>query len=436
MKITLKMFQTAVKKLEGILREIALLINMINPVELVTPRDVEKHKKNWIARAVLGFFDNPTFTYDEDLLRKVAGKQSAIESVINIITKYESKDEATKFVQDRMLQAANDALLSCKMARAMLDHDDVALKFAVEAKYGLPSEHIYLRAVKETIRLKEGATEKPSIQINMDDYNRLKEMEFDAEEIRAAFIWAMMEYAKKHPYIQIWPVIITDKASAIDVRDKGSAGRPEIVIPTSRKVTGLKLIELIGHEIESHWRSSVNALSIGALKPDDELVYEGLAKTMDVRWGDMVGTDNRPAPYYIIAQNIALSGKSFAETASELDRYLPENITGEARAKKLWIYTYRAFRGISDTSNSACYAFTKDRAYFEGYDYARDLQEQGMDAFLGFSTLGKDAIKKLMAIADAESIKRDSVGCEYLAPAAVKLLLNPERLASYKTAIA
>ncbi len=436
MKITLRECKKAVKKVERILREIMMLIYSINPVEFVTPDGVSKIKNDWIKRAAAGFFDNPVFTYNEQLLKKIVGMESAIEKSFRVIAAYEAKSRAAKIIYERTLRSITDALLSIKMARAILNHDDLALKEAVEAKYGVPEESICIYAVAKALELKKGKTGEIEMHITKEFYEQLKTTTFNAEEIRIAFLWVMHEYCKRHPDIKPWVVIITDDASAIDVRDKNSSGEPMIVIPTSRVVTGLELVKLIGHEIEAHWRSSINALSIGALKLDDELIYEGLAKVMDVMWGERIGVDSEPVPYYIIAEKLALSGKSFAETANELDRYLPDDLTGEARAKKLWVYTYRAFRGISDTSNPFGYAFTKDRAYFEGYKYARELIENGQDVYLNFSTLDKEGLKQLMDSIDPASIRQEAVNCEYLAIRALEFMFDSERREEFVKSIA
>ena len=166
----------------------------------------------------------------------------------------------------------------------------------------------------------------------------------------------------------------------------------------------MKLAELIGHEIECHWRSSVNAELIGALKCDDELIYEGLAALKDKTFNrDYNGTFNLNSAYYIIAINEATRGTCFADIAKTIYNYLPDSTKN--KEAKAWLYTYRAMRGITDTENPSGYAFTKDRAYFEGWLYAKMLEIHGKTSYLSFSTLNQKSFERLMEIVDIEDIE-------------------------------
>ena len=170
-----------------------------------------------------------------------------------------------------------------------------------------------------------------------------------------------------------------------------------IAIPASRKVSALKLAELVGHEIECHWRNSQNLSLINCLKSDDELVYEGLAKDKDLAFQKKYATDSTLAPFYVLAQNMALEGRGFVGIAS----FVYDNT---ASLKKAWTVAYRTLRGLTNTINLHRYAFTKDRAYFEGLLYVQRLRDSGRDVYLNFGALSPRDLEDLSASLDRKSV--------------------------------
>ena len=52
-------------------------------------------------------------------------------------------------------------------------------------------------------------------------------------------------------------VTVDEKTTSIDVRDKSAKG-PTVFIPKQKKMNGIELLKLIGHEIEGHARQSIN----------------------------------------------------------------------------------------------------------------------------------------------------------------------------------
>ncbi|MBQ6486449.1 DUF1704 domain-containing protein [Candidatus Saccharibacteria bacterium] len=319
------------------------------------------------------------------------------------------EDEIEKFVWKLLFKAVNNGLDTVDLAIAMLDKDDEAAGEAIRSKYGLPTKEIVKEAEKVAEEIRRRGTiaeefEGKSYEFeDPEDERLLVEFMLNAEEIKYFFEWAMNRYDDR----LAWPVIIEENCSAIDVRDKSSYGHPVIAIPASREVNGFKLAELIGHEIECHWRNSVNAELIGALKLDDELAYEGLAKVKDNLFDKYyLKKDATPTPYYIIAESLALDYKSFAETSERIFHLLPRKEPN--LVTKAWNNTYRAYRGISNTLNLDGYAFTKDRAYFEGYLYAKALDRHGYFEYLSFG-LDRLTIKDLIEMTSPYDLEQSAI---------------------------
>ena len=397
---------------ESFKSEIAIVENAIagiNVVEMVTPVNRLKQKKIFVEQAKQGIFIKPTFDYDEDLLKKVAAKRAElyhIEDQLNYAKPHPAS--ASHLVHQSLLDAVHQAIKATYLAENMMNQNDDSAKRAINNIYGEPSSETIKLARKVAERnLEQGKLDYPASYkyvLNDEEQELFKGKKVDAEIIKQTFEWAMSQFPEATP----WPVIITDKASSIDVRDKNSSGEPQIVIPTNRKVELLKLIELTNHEIGCHWLSSQNAKRLGFVKCDDELVYEGLAAYRDREFSrDFTGTYNLNFVYYIIAIDEAKQKKSFAEVAKAIYDLLPQGVKN--REAKAWLYTYRVFRGISNTENPYGYALTKDRAYFEGHNFASELKEKGQEDYLALSTLSYGTFTELMERVDIEEIRNNLI---------------------------
>ena len=410
-KTTIEKLNTAAKKYAKIREEIRTAISTLNPVEVVTPINVGDEKKAWLEKAKNGVFTNPHFEYNQQLLDEtIALRPRLIELLDRLMSIPATDDVAEQFVLKQLEFALRDGIGTTYLAEAISEGNDNDSADAVVKKYGLPTE-VNVEDALEIAKNNDAknkfehkvAQEHPYPKNNLEVMTD-KSHELEAKEIKDMFLWTMKDYPANS-----WPVIIDDTATSIDVRDKSSYGQPVIVIPTKRKVTGMKLAELIGHEIESHWRSSVNAEKIGALKCDDELVYEGLAvykdKLFNRRYLETFELNNA---YYVVSISEATKGKSFEEVSKIIFDLLPESL-GDSRYTKAWMYTYRVFRGITNAENPEGYAFTKDRAYFEGWRYAKSLEEQGKYDYLSFSTLNQTSFERLMEIIDIEDVKAHAV---------------------------
>ncbi|MBP5511936.1 DUF1704 domain-containing protein [Candidatus Saccharibacteria bacterium] len=409
---TIYELRLAAKQFYEIREEIKKATSDLNPVEIVTPINVKTEKKKWIRHAKQNFFNNPHFEYDLVLLEKAIAKRPLLNQLLEKLEsmKPDQSSIAEHFVWEQLHFALCDGIGTTYLAEAIKkgDNDDTA--DAVAKKYGLPSEdHIdfaFQIARNNIVKNRLDYSVFRSAVIPKGDGLSEAKQKLGADFIKEMFDWTMQRYN-----IKPWPVIIDDKCTSIDVRDKSQFGEPVVVVPTTRQVTGIKLAELIGHEIECHWRSSANAESIGALKCDDELIYEGLAALKDKSFNrDYCGTFNLNSIYYIIAMDTAMNCESFAETAHAVYTILPSSI--EDREAKAWMYTYRVFRGISDTDNPNGYAFTKDRAYFEGWLYAKELEAANKASYLSFSTLNQRSFERLMEIINIDDLEKNvSLDC-------------------------
>lgn len=386
------------RDLQKIVDEVRPIAVRLNPVHMVTPVNYLEEKRRGIERTKAGHFENPVFQYEfetepELSPLKLGYANRFYEAICSLsplkeeIKNLPKKDRARACLRWRAVERlVSDSLLTIEMARGMMQQDDRITRDAVLKKYGFPDEDIISRARRAAHHPKP---EKVKPQISDRDIKTLKWMKFTAPEIAEIFTDAMRAYDPK----RTWPVVIDRRCSAIDVRDKNCGGVPEIIIPEDRTVNGLKLLELVGHEIGCHWRDSVNAEAfLKVPKSDNEFYYEGHAKLSDVEvWKKYGGELKLPEPYYILAMELARTGKTFAEV---LDHMV---IGHELPAEKAWNVTYRVFRGISDPSDNAHgYAFTKDQAYFSGYLAADAIKNSNYRHYLDLSVLPPDLLDQAM----------------------------------------
>ena len=409
--------------------EVRRAISTLNPVEIVTPEGISEIKKDWIKKARKGVFENPKFSYDRKKLKEVSSKAEMLKDLKIRLIYRDHEGVARGFAWELIYSALHDAIATVDLAEAILRHDDFEAGRMINMKYGISDDsmrELAHRRADDISRLGLNRSENKS-GIDPGDFELLSTSKIRACEIKQMLERMMNEYGSTLG----WPVEIIENGSEIMVCEKSSLGHPAIVVPVNRKMNGWKLVELLGREIECHWRSSINAELIGALKVDDELVYEGLAAAKDNRFSSFYfGEEKWPVPYYILAQELALEGKSFAEVASQIYMMLPESVSN--REKKSWNYTYKTFRGVSNTQNPAAYAFTKDRAAFEGGFYANQLRMRGVNHYLSFGTLKKEQLERLIELTKIEEIEKSVLPDRKLQPKAIYWILDRLRYGSVK----
>lgn len=384
---------------------LANVLSSINPVELVTPVNFKEQKEHWLINAKLGIIINPSFIYDTELLKAAVSNSSylaiARQQVEERLIPENKRDEV--FIA-LLLHRIDEAILATEIASSILLKDDLTTCELNHRLYGFPKNSQVVRAysiIEDEIPLDT----KRSV-FSKKDQKALKKLQFDAEAIKEYFEKALSIYGFSY-----WEVEIDDCYTAVDVRDKSTRGSV-IGIPSDRKVDGLKLLELIGHEIECHFRGSENCRELVrklfsyelyplsplipvVAKSDNELFYEGVAKTSDA---ELVGESGLPTPYATIACDIARRGASFSKTAKIINKLrMKMGQTSEDAISGAWTTTYRIMRGSTNTGVGG-YSFSKDYIYMYGYEYAKQLSP----ALFDFSSLTVDELNSIKKIVPLE----------------------------------
>ena len=358
------------------LGKIAKIAMRLDPVELVTPVNERDMRESFLNAYEGGIKLPPYFIYDSRALNDATKRGRELVDLYNKFLILSKDCPATRFeprqeraVQGLIYRRIHEALQTYQMAVALQASDDSTLSRMVQAKYGEPDGRLIAMAYDLT----DWPTKKRASTIDDSIVELLRSLHFDAENIAYFFRKALNIYG-----IKGWNVSLDDEVCAIDVRDKNRGGRPMVVIPSNRRVDGLKLLELIGHEIECHLRCTENSRHFWReilcdeyqplvpllAKSDDEFLYEGCAKRNDVM---VSGSSAMPSPYYVIAIDRALRGYSFIDTFEVIaGLQLMRDIPRETAYSRAWVITRRIYRGISNPIHGG-YAFTKDWAYFGGY---------------------------------------------------------------------
>lgn len=395
--------------------ELADILNTLNVLELVTPTNLADVKRDWLSRSE---FTNPTFCYDKKLLYGVSAKAEPLREAAALISDTMYVDtELDRILYSILRRRILDAWATIDLANAIANGDDSSARDAVISRFGCPDSRV-LSKVDIALRSGKGiGALAPNFQptwfpLTNGKRRYLEGMTFNAREIADNF-----QFILDYNGIKGWKIRLDSNCAAIDVREKNNRGEKEIVIPSDRKVNGLKLVELAGHEIDTHLRGFENAYYFfdeilpPELKPltpifaksGDARMNEGVAKISD--W-QISGDAALPSLDYCEAIHLArFSGKSFAEVAEEIYQLKRERkVKPESARRGAWNITYRIFRGISDSKNPAAYAFTKDSAYLMGWlDLAWLLASDGVsvserNAIFDFCSLNREEIADLRKV--------------------------------------
>ncbi|MCK5085418.1 DUF1704 domain-containing protein, partial [Candidatus Parcubacteria bacterium] len=191
-------------------------------------------------------------------------------------------------------------------------------------------------------------------------------------------------------------VIIDEEATAIDVRSSDpNYDHPVILIPLDRKVNGLRLLQLVAHEIGCHVVQNNNNYKLGleglSFGRDWETAQEGFAvrgetKIKKVILGDsMLDFEyNVFSAYFILAMEKIKKGADFGEVYDYIfdlkkEEFLveedDEGKVEEKASRETKMVLRRVIRGMYP------YYFPKDKAYFEGQFMALKIEEEGIDKY-------------------------------------------------------
>lgn len=396
-----------------------------NPVEFVTAssESIKREKAKVFESYKTGEEYNPAFEYPgvDNASIDVEAAEKQIREIRQQVLAFQPTNEAERLAKIAFHYKVQDDLASIGLIKGLRQKDETMIKDAMNIKYPRTDRSLMAAVEAEYEEFIEETAHPTKITdapiLNPEQQKLLKDSKIDAQGIKEAFEWVLKEYGilKSDETPQGFEVIVDPEATGIDVRDKSS--KPlTIFIPADREMSGQKLLEMLGHEIESHARQSMNGLSLaiggGALKVDDETLYEGLARQRDQEFNETYfgEKDTSPTMLYVMAMKQAENGDSFAQIFKEmvdkrLHLYLginkdqELNYESEEVQKKLpdalneaWKYTYRVMRGHTDTSNKEKYSFGKDAAYTRGLH----VQEQLSQA--GYSFVNEAAIMQLNAL--------------------------------------
>lgn len=401
-----------------IAEQVAELTGTWNPVEIFTPdpENLAAEKKKFFQAFDEGVTLEPSFHYDVAEQMDVSQTRRELETLLSEVSIIDKGKKAPHSLplnpQERLFRVAlvakiKDDLATCDLIEGIKQRDEARIAQAMKRKYPSADETLIQYAQQRYEELispettAEGSTEPPLL--SAEQQQRLREMSFDAHQIKAAFEWALSQYGllrtAENPIG--YAVVVSERATDIDVRDK-SQNAMTVFIPANKTVSGDKLLQLMAHEIEGHCRQSINGMKMfllggGPYKLDGEILYEGLAKRYDESFHRrFFGKDTGiPEPWYALAVSKATEGATFSEIFQDqfqrrmhvalgipADQELSINKKEHQEAietakNQAWRTTYRVMRGHVDMTNPQKFAMSKDLAYLQGWLMDQQLQQAG-----------------------------------------------------------
>jgi len=380
-----------------------------NPVEIYTPspESLKQEKEKFLEAFNRGQAHEPVFDYQVARGMDIAPQKEELAKKLAEVRAIKPRSQKDRLFRVALYTKIRDDLATCDLVDGINTKDESLIGSAMRQKYQ-PANPVLAAYAEQAYRdMIDGPAPKEidpnQVLLTPKQQKLLKAAKLDAPQIKEAFEWALQQYGilRNEANSKGYQVVISDKATAIDVRDK-SEDPMTVYIPTDRVVSGDKMGELIAHEIEGHARQSMNGMEMfllggGKLKMDGEALYEGLAKREDESYrlrffGEASGV---PAPWYTLAAQDASEGASFSEVFQnqyirrmrvllkvppEQELHIdPEKHAEQAdKAKKLaWATTYRVMRGHADMSNPLGFAMSKDIGYLQGWATDKQLGEAG-----------------------------------------------------------
>lgn len=430
-RLSLPTRETLPRELVTIAETIGELTETWNPIEFYTPGNTQKEKVRFLDSFLADEEYNPAFTYPYAEQFSLGDTQRRLKNLLHRVRGFEPKGQIDRLARVALRYKIGDDLATCDLIEGLQQKDEEKISRALAQKYQGVNDQLWQKA-QEIYRMRLSGQHKiPSGQgvVSETEQKALLEREFSAEEIAEAMRWALKEYGMLREDSQNsgFAVAIDEKTTSIDVRDKSIEG-PTVFIPKQKKVNGIELLKLIGHEIEGHARQSVNGAQLfliggGSLKVDDETLYEGLAKRNDDRLSkSLFGTEEGiPIPHYTYAVRDAMQGKSFSEIfQGQLEMRLRESLnipltepapqrlnipekTLQKAMDQAWMTTYRVMRGHVDTSNKNSFAMTKDLSYLQGWLLDLQLREEGLGHFNEAAIIARGGLQLLAEFQLSES---------------------------------
>jgi hypothetical protein len=377
----------------------------IDFLEVITPdhlringeeKTLADTKKTWVAAAKKGEYLDVSFVYDRERLLKYNQKKDALEDLkIQISNKLKkTRNSAAHFQLVNYLTVVTNQLRVIEIANQLaqsqsavitdvgLDQINRFIENYLRMIYGSPDESI-VKMVSDVTpeRLKP---RRHMTKIPAETRQKLAETKVSSVQLADMMKEVMAYYSDIIGHDVSYKIVIDDKSTACCVYPRYSDGEPRIVVPGNKEYSLQRAIELVAHEICVHWLDNVLGAEYMLLKEGDDTMAEGHALANESMIHQKYsGSDYIPKPFYIYAMKLANSGKTFAEIGKEIiEKYQCE--PGNA-----FTAAYRVLRGSVGEHNLSNFAFTKDRAYFEGYMFAESLIKKGEAGYLDFSVLSR-----------------------------------------------
>ncbi|MDP2762899.1 MAG: DUF1704 domain-containing protein [Enterobacteriaceae bacterium] len=235
----------------------------------------------------------------------------------------------------------------------------------------------------------------------------LEKKEFCAKDIKFYFDLAL----NKVNLTKKVKVIIKKNVKNISYCQDSFYNSNVIVIPTDRKVNGVKLFELMAHEIGVH--ALVNILSAESefcglnFGRDSEAIQEGFALRNEIEIKKKIlgslysDTEIKSKPYAILAMKKIKEGSKVGEVYDYIfdlrkKEYLAEGYneleSGEKSSKTTKDVLRRVYRGFYP------YYFPKDKIYFEGEFLAKKIEEEKKDIYFLQSKINLHLLSDMIKI--------------------------------------
>ncbi len=389
--------------LKSLIKEWEAITKNWNVVEILTPTKeslVKEKEKAWSAWSKNQVYQ-PLFEYG--WLKKnpidIKATKKQLQTILEKTKVLKVKDEINRTGKTAFYQCVKDSLETLNLIEGLEKKNEKLIKEALNKKYAANDDYLWLLANSYYQQAVEKSLDNRHVEnTELQEMERqlLREKVFNAGDLAMAFIWLLQKYnflgtENKRGY----QVIISDEATAVDVRDK--AQKPlTIIIPATKTLSGEKLLCLMYRQIESKVRQSMNARALTEdefeLKTDDETWYEGCALRLENKffYHHLFGEHEEEIvkmSFYVLAVNLAENGQSFWEIWQEITEMYVHVFTGievnrnltrtdltqmpaeiiEAAKEKAWTVTYRIMRGHTNMENKLAYANRKDLAYLRSY---------------------------------------------------------------------
>jgi hypothetical protein len=407
-KVQIPTLDDLTPELREIVDRLTSLTGSWNPVEMYTadPWSIDKEREIFLDAFRRGEEYNPRFTYSYADNFSLAGSREMLMELLEKVRLFSPRSRSLKIAKIGLYCKIKDDIATCDIICGLQERDDTLIGRALQYKYP-GTDSIVMKIAEENYHLqcrRESRFGENKGFLNNAEQRKIRNLMFDSEDIKKAFEWALEQYGIQrtadHP--AGFQVIIDERATAIDVRDKSMLG-PTIYIPASSTDTGDRVLALIAHEIEGHARQSANGDTLflfggGALKVDDETLYEGLAMRHEREFMRRAfgHDDASPFPdYYAFGIFKGEMGASFHRVfLDQLSRQLhvllrvppKESLPSVTKIdpelydralQSSWGVTYRVMRGHTDMTNKARFAMPKDIAYLRGSILDAQLQKYG-----------------------------------------------------------